>query len=83
MFAEQRVDLRSPTLADRESVTVIVEMLLIAKGTPWNHRPRQLEDRLKGPERRETTANHGKGALTTGRVVPQIEILQDFAQNFP
>lgn len=34
VFAEQRVDLRWPTLADREFVTVIAVMLLIAKGTP-------------------------------------------------
>jgi hypothetical protein len=34
VFAEQRVDLRWPTLADQESVTVIAVMLLIAKGTP-------------------------------------------------
>jgi hypothetical protein len=34
VFAEQRVDLRWPTLADREFVTVIAVMLLIAKETP-------------------------------------------------
>jgi hypothetical protein len=34
VFAELRVDLRWPTLADREFVTVIAVMLLIAKGTP-------------------------------------------------
>jgi hypothetical protein len=34
VFAEQRVDLRWPTLADQEFVTVIAVMLLIAKGTP-------------------------------------------------
>lgn len=53
VFAEQRVDLRWPTLADREFVTVIAVMLLIAKGTPRD------------------------------QVAPQIEIPQDFAQNFP
>ena len=34
VFAEQHVDLRWPTLADRESVIVIAVMLLIAKETP-------------------------------------------------
>jgi hypothetical protein len=34
VFVEQRVDLRWPTLADREFETVIVAMLLIAKETP-------------------------------------------------
>lgn len=53
VFAEQHVDLRWPTLADREFVIVIAVMLLIAKETPRD------------------------------QVVPQIEILQDFAQSFP
>lgn len=38
VFAEQRVDLRWPTLADQEFGIVIVAMLLTTKETRWNHR---------------------------------------------
>lgn len=59
VLAEQRVDLRWPTLAGLESETVIAVMLLKAKETPYDHRPCQFKDRDRGAGKRDNTAFHG------------------------
>lgn len=75
VFAEQRVGLRWPTLADQEFGIVIVAMLLTTKETRWNHRPVSSDTGTQVMDGIRLTRDLGASTKT--------EIPRDFAQSSP